>query len=384
MNVSNRITCFDLNDINYSSYFLAGLELNSRKYNYDYRVSNIISKDLRSAICHEEYRNILFAVIPFKARINENDFYFCIDCHDISSSSKGQYKGYHIPLLNKVDYYFKVNYNKDQINSDPLLKSFRNKIYPVKPFFPVQLPKSYRYFPGFIPQYQYDWTLRKMVRRLRHIKNLMTLEDIRRLRYSPKKYDLFFVMHYYDQQVHSVDDEYRLLLVKKLRENFSNDSIIGLTSHSRLPEGFEQFRIERMTFKKYLSNLAASKVAIYIRGVHDCLSFKFGEYLALGLPVIGQTIYNNSENLMKFTNFERQFNFNDPDEIIESVKVLLFNDEMKREIAISNTGIFEQYFTPEAVIDELLKIIFYSEDENLYKFKPMDCVTSRNITLLKK
>ncbi|WP_036504808.1 hypothetical protein, partial [Nitrosococcus oceani] len=75
----------------------------------------------------------------FKFQQGNHEWYFCIDTHDVNSVNVANHSGgYHLPLLQGVDVYFKVNHNPDQIEYTPILKDFRKKILSVSQFFPIK------------------------------------------------------------------------------------------------------------------------------------------------------------------------------------------------------------------------------------------------------
>ena len=87
-------------------------------------------------------------------------------------------------------------------------------------------------------------------------------------------------------------------------------------------------------------------------GLYNCLSFKFGEYLALGKPVVGMKLpfwplpdmdQHDQECL------ESQFCCAEPEDIPAKVTELLRDKERLRFLKTENIRIFERHFSPEAV-----------------------------------
>ena len=126
-----------------------------------------------------------------------------------------------------------------------------------------------------------------------------------------------------------------------------------------LPEKFAQFQSHSTTRRAYLKNLARSKIAIYTRGCHDCLSFKFGEFLALGLPIVGQPlVVHNRDQMYDNNHFCEQFAFEDPREIVGKVIQLLNEPEKLETLAQSNAETFDSKFVPQIVTAEILQRLF--------------------------
>src|SRR5262249_53089247 len=94
---------------------------------------------------------------------------------------------------------------------------------------------------------------------------------------------------------------------------------------------------------------ATSKIAVYVRGLHDCLSFKLGQYLALGMPVAGQTILLDNRFVRCMPQFETQFSGTTPDEIVHSVKAALDAPvETRSAMGLANLEYFRDHVSPLA------------------------------------
>ena len=184
MRCNNQIVHYDFNNLNYSSYFLTGFHHNTETFPYKFVVSKTIPPLLCDQTMGDKWKEILFSICLFKARLADEEFYFCIDTRDSCEANPNRGTGYHLPLLKKVKYYFKVNYNIDAINSDPNLAESANKIIPSLPFFPIKCPNLLRYFPITIPCSTVAWTMRDAGRRVKMLKAMLSLEEIRQLRNS--------------------------------------------------------------------------------------------------------------------------------------------------------------------------------------------------------
>jgi hypothetical protein len=317
---------------------------------------------LLQQILNKEWDDILFSICIFKFKNKNREFYFCIDLRDCYESDPKIGKGYHLPLLEMVKYYFKVNYNIDAIQADPNLKINKNKILPIFPFFPVRTTKIFPYLPSkTILREMGIWTSLDQIKRIKNLYNILSLKQMKRMRNYRKDFDIFFVMNYYHNEVHQIDNEYRYQLMKEILKS-SKNTIVGFTSNDKIPGKFGELQLKRYSLKEHLTNLARSKVGIYVRGVHNCISFKFGQFLCLGLPIVGQTICNNP-NIMKFNFFKEQFSINDPVEIVQKANELLSMPEKMIAVGQSNANVFDNHFTPQAVVSDMLNLIVGSNEQ---------------------
>src|SRR5215510_11174171 len=138
----NEIVYYDFADMDYASFFLTGFLQNEKNFHYKLVVSKIAPPLLyHPAMYFDSGRLALASICLFKLKLFDNEFYFCIDARDSCEANPRRGRGYHLTLLKRVKYYFKVNYNDEAIRCDPNLSARSNKIIPVPLFFPVKMPK---------------------------------------------------------------------------------------------------------------------------------------------------------------------------------------------------------------------------------------------------
>ena len=113
-------------------------------------------------------------------------------------------------------------------------------------------------------------------------------------------------------------------------------------------------RVPFYPLPEYLRRLAGSRIGIYVRGPHDALAFKFGEMLALGLPIVGQKILHNRSLLAGLPRFDEQFAFETPAEIVAQVATLLQDPTRLAALRGSNTAVFERHLTPAAAMQRIV------------------------------
>jgi|WetSurMetagenome_2_1015567.scaffolds.fasta_scaffold30787_2 hypothetical protein len=355
MGYNNHIIYYDFNNLNFSSFFLTGFHHNTETFPYKFIVSKTTPPLLFDQTMDDRWKEILFSICLFNVKLPNEQFYFCIDTRDSCEACPKRGNGYHLPLLKQVKYYFKVNYNLDAINNDPNLAEFSNKIVPTFPFFPIKCPNLLRYFPRFIPCSTMAWTMRDAVIRIKTFNNMLSLEQLRQMRNSEKDLDVFFVVTFYDDKEHSADNELRYQLMKEIQKYPNISSFVGFVSYKKIPGKYADLQIKPYSLKKYLSCLAKSRIAIYVRGLNNCLSFKFGQLLLLGMPIVGQTIHNNKDNIMTNDYFNEQFAYDDPKAIVRRIIELLENPSKQITLGQSNAKVFDTKFTPKAVVSDILR-----------------------------
>jgi hypothetical protein len=341
---------FDNVEIFRISNYINGFFLNQKKYSYRFSVKRSTPPILKNNSTKGEWRRFLNAIGIFEVRQRGKNFFFCIDRRDHSTNYMNE--GYQLPLIRKVKYYFKKNYNKEAIYNDPDLYSFRKKIYPAGPSFPIKINNILPFLPRTI------FNKLALKDRLRLIYKIPHLEAFRRMRQIKPDLDIFFVMRYYLDPIQREQNEFRYEIMREFENcNFKN-IVIGFVNERKLPSKFERLHKKPYKMTEYLHNLARSKVCIYTRGPHNGISSKFGQFLALGKPIVGESIFNNKEQLYREKYFDEQFAYDSPKEIAQHVKMLLTSRDKLTQLGNANAQTFDTRFTPETNAANIIETLF--------------------------
>jgi hypothetical protein len=352
-----RIVYYDFADIAYSSFFINGFIQNEREFGYRFTVSKRVPALMRDKEMQGPSSGLLPSILIFEVVEHGKTFYFCVDARDGSKRGAEYGEGYHVPLLQRVDHYFKVNYVLDDILHDPVLEKHQAKIVPAGPFFALRVPLRRIGLPRLRPADCMHWKRSDIRRRLRSLRSGMTLDDLRRLRTTPKELDVFFVVRYYTNPLHAHDNELRYNIIKEIRGHRDLRSVTGLAScdGQSLPGKYAEYQCANYGFKSYLRHRAKSRVAIYVRGLHSALSPKFGELLAMGMPIVGQRIKTNTARLYRNQVFKSQFAYEEPRVIVERLVHVLADPEQLRMFGEENARTFDASLTPRSVVSDILR-----------------------------
>jgi hypothetical protein len=351
-----QITYYDFTNLYYSGYFIDGFWSLRKSYKYDLKITKQIPSELLGKEFPDEWRDVLFSICLFSVSNRNETFYFCIDTRDGNSADVVS-RGYCLPLLDKVKFYFKVNYSPAIIESDPFLRRYSEIIRGVPLFFPVQVPNRLLFLPRLRPCPAIQWGRQQTKYRLAHLLQAPSLDEIYNLRNINKDIDIFFITSYYVEKEHAENNRLRLEIIKLLKKNTRISTLVGMTDVPKDASEYQPFALERMTLHDYLRALARAKIAIYVRGLHDCVSFKLGQYFALGKVVVGQRVINNSSDFYAHPDFERQFAFDEPQDIVAKSEELLNQPEELNRLSESNRDRYDVYWTPSAIADVALKAV---------------------------
>jgi hypothetical protein len=285
----------------------------------------------------------------YRYKTQVKDFYFCIDATDSGQVATN--------ILSNVEFYFKVNYSQDQVDKCESLGDSRRKILPALPFFPVCppfMPFLFSLFRLSGVKWWMRYIVRTRVRELRQRLFALNIDDFIRYRMKPKVHDVFFVMSFYSEEHHWYMNEFRYEIMRSIQETPQCSAVVGFVSRQAMPSKFEKLRIRRFNYKEYVEQFAKSKIGIYVRGSHHCISAKFGHLLSMGKPIAGQTLGSNQEVLYANPYFDEQFAHNDPEQISSNALQLLREPDKMKKLSESNSNVFDQIFSPKAVAADLL------------------------------
>ena len=307
MNSIERITYYDVGGIVYPSFYLTGLQENEARYGYTFDVARRLAPELQACWTDEEWRALIDSVLLFRLESRDDTYYIAIDMRDSACRESGH--GYHLPVLDKVRYYFKANYDPAMVVTDPLVRPFAGKIVEATHPFPTRMPRP-RSFQHLLT------SPRRALARAKYLATLRTVGHFRQLRRERPTHDAFVEMIHYGPSHHNAVMDTRFELVKALRKESRFEAVAGLFNAKKLPPPFAEYQVTRSSRDVYLRNLARSRILIYLRGPHDAISFKFGEMMALGRPIIGQKLLHNRDTLYSHPYFDEQFAYEDPEEIV--------------------------------------------------------------------
>ena len=350
-----QIVYYDFASVAFVGYYLEGFLQQQQRYGYHLSVARNVPPIFDAMEIDEPRRETLYYIGLFKVRSAGEEYYFCIDTRDQSTNESPQ--GFHLPLLNEVRYYFKVNYDATAIYEDPILSRYQEKILPISPFIPIRLSKPWIFWPRAWPSKATRWTYQKAKRRLRELVEPPTLQQYRALRLIDQELDVFFVTAFYHQPHHAQVAEFRYELARELNRRSDLNCIAGIVGEAELPKVYQDLRIERMALATYLNQLARSKVAVYVRGPHRCISYKFGQLLAMGKPIVGQRLHCNQDFLYGMNNFDEQFAYEDPREIVDRIADLIRQPDKLSQLSQSNAEVFDTVLAPEMAVARVLQLL---------------------------
>jgi len=351
------ITYFDISSIHLSSFFLRGFMENAAERDYRLDVSRSAPEiPALQKLAAEWLEEVRVPLSIFRYTGPDGEFLFCIDSGDRSYGFDVDPPGYVLPLLKHCRYYFKVNYRQEVVDKDPILQSYASKIKPIPHSSAVSLPRPWLFLPKLNSNGGPAWNRRLVKRRMRRLFEFPSFDYHRKLRQTSQDIDVHYISLFRSGPLHDQQMEYRLAVIDRLLQLSQYNIVTGFASwEDELPSRYARYHVARLGYKDFVKELSRSKIGVYVRGTHQCLSGKFSDLMAIGRPIVGATLYNNTENMYLYDAFDRQFAYDDPDAMVERIEKLLENPHEREELARLNTATFENYLTPQRVVATILE-----------------------------
>lgn len=367
-----KITYYDFCDIGFSSYFINGLLELAPEKGFQFQVSREVPEALRCI--EEEMRNQWFWRLGSRAEYaifdyqDKENFLFCIDASDLNGDITTG--GIQPVLLDKCKYYFKVNFNAAAISANPALRPYAHKIKPLPIVFRVTMPQRRLFLPEIFGLNRKRWPFSIIRRRLRWLLFAPKIDLYRRLRMVEKDIDVYFQTFLYPKAWNPRYAELnlrRLAIIDKLKSlggyKIQSAYVLSSEQYDQLEDyvdrqyinRYQQHQVSRARHYTYRNLMARSRLGIYVRGVDDCLSFKFGELMAMAKPIVGERFVNNRSQLYAYPNFDDQFAYDEPEALIKRVVYLLENPDELRYLGYTNGQTFDRQLAPKQIMTRVLE-----------------------------
>ncbi len=360
-----KIIFYDFCNFYYSAPILTGfVELAD---DYVFQVSHKVP-DALYEIDLKGKEGIFKNVLLFRASfLNNEELWFCVDISDTSNLN-----AIHLPLLDRVSIYFKVNLDKTQMSPSYWARSFpqdtaddmenlegkwierRAKLRPIMPCSPLRGPLSLAQLPRLRTGREVGWKARDTLSRFRQVYNTPTIEKISRMRDAPKEYDVVFLTTHYDSAGYAAQMDFREELIRRLRENRRLHCRTGFVSNSRNYYRDPALIAKPMKLTKYLALVARGRVGIYVRGLKDCASFKLTQMLSLGLPMVGQPLksphhYPEGQSLLN-----DYLRFESPSSIVSQVEKILEQPALQEQLSKESLELFDKAMSPTVIVQKIV------------------------------
>jgi hypothetical protein len=280
-------------------------------------------------------------------------------------------------VLERVDVYFKFNYNPEHIRAE-LPPDLAAKIQPTGFYFPIWGEFPFQVPAGYVDRARAGLLARRSASARQRVGDALHL--VRDLRMASRKFstlrrythelaalptdrsDLFWNVNYWGTTVtDGKETGLERLAVMKILDR------IRKTTKYRLEFGFMDTPAARKecpefilsptpSTREYLEVLARSKMSLVSRGLSDCFSWRMGEHLALRRFTLMERPLNTSRVPLEDGRHAVFFE-TDLSDLEEKIRYYLEHDEERERIARQGREYFDRYCTPEIQIAGMVDLV---------------------------
>jgi len=258
--------------------------------------------------------------------------------------------------LQICDVYYKVNYRAEFIQS--CASPHREKIQPFIPHFTVSGEQNISIFSRLVGSWterinyysllkpaNLNW--RKVLyqsgpARLKRYKTFAKFGDNEKYAsIKPVQDRVFFIASLYrdnSEQLKEVNIR-RINLVSLLKREYGKHFYGGIVnsemSRSQCPDLIFQ---DYLPHARYLEECKRSDICIYSNGPNNCLSWKLGEYIWLGMPVVSEKLYADFDS--SFASGNHLVEAHNLDAMLNSLESLRKDQAKKESMIHANIGFY--------------------------------------------
>jgi len=266
----------------------------------------------------------------------------------------------------KCDYYFKRSYN-----SSLEMKGLGFKVLPlglyynITPYFDVQ--KS-----NLIGVFKKKFKNNKLARKLLKVNRNFYTKDFEnypnldfyspKILFSARLWDPSKALNKQNEFQRKEINEFRMDIVKRLKIEFGDNFIGGISidSYSSTCLSKEYLLPFEFTNREfYLKTMKQSAICIATTGLHNSIGGKLTEYVAASRAIITEPLHYKVPG--EFKKDKNYLEFNNVEQLIDNVNLLLQNKNRLREMMVSNSNYYNNSLRPD-------RLVFNTLIQTLLKF----------------
>lgn len=269
--------------------------------------------------------------------------------------------------LDACDIYYKVNYRQEFVST--LLPQNQKKVKPFIPHFTVAGEQNVaiysRMLGSWAERINYysllkpaNFNVKKVLyqagpSRLKRYRTFVKFSDSEKyVSIKPIRDRIFFIASLYAEnsdEKREVNGR-RIKLVKSLKKEYGSYFYGGIVNSevakSMCPDLIFQ---DYLPHSRYLEECKRSDICVYSNGPNNCLSWKLGEYLWLGKPIVSEKLY---------TSFDESFNPIDhlvesvnADKMLDTIESLRKDISKKKSMATANINFYNNLGFQSSILD---------------------------------
>lgn len=284
-------------------------------------------------------------------------------CFDYSDKSNV----FDVNRLKLCDMYLKRSYYQPDV--DKLQPELRNRVVPLGLIYacrsshdraPIQRALGY-YFAHKLMARQPLGSVQSLYTTLGYLKRYFQSPVVSGFEASPDQDAIPTVLYQtrlFDQTSDETGvNEWRVSIIRALREALGDRFVGGLIPTDFAKEHYPDLLSTHGTERKsFVAMIKRSLIAVYTRGVHHSIAWKFGEYLAAAKCVVAEPPRNKLPVALE--QGKHYLPFTSPEECVEACARLLENPQLASEMRVNNYNYYRAEVVPSTRVFKCLTHAF--------------------------
>jgi len=269
--------------------------------------------------------------------------------------------------LDEVDLYFKRSFNKEE---NIKFKNYK-KIQPLG--FNYWITTNGNILDSY-NRYQNNKLLIKNINIINNLykkKEITHFKNFEQLPYINKNPKILFLARTWEpsneisneenEERHNIN-RVRAECIRELKKEFGNNFVGGFSNTPYTFKNFKDCINANISTNKinFMKQIKKSDICIATLGLHKSNGWKIGEYIAASQAIVSEKMYYEVPgNFKKGSNY---LEFNNVNELIQSVNTLYYDNQKLYEMKINNFEYYNRYLRPDMLILNTLVTAIKLED----------------------
>jgi hypothetical protein len=348
----------------YCGYLFRGLEDLAAKGLLSYRALPGVLSPMS-----QHYRGFSVAIMRVRPHGHNKWVTIAYDPRDESGN-------YDQKTLCMVDLYFKCNYNKRTVPR--MAPDLAAKIVPGGAYVPVQPFRSkWSYFlqwpkvaispltRGHLKGPSNDWRRAKARQALQRVRDILrSYCYVNETCLALEAYEtpraivgnrVFFAARAWSEPVHRELVERRVQLLRAAKRIAGPDFEGGFRPFPFAQANYPDLLYRDLSHADFVNLLATSEIIIHTLGCHDCFAWRFGEALAVGRPLLSESLANELPEPLRHEEHVLFFERGDMRSFELGLLRLQTENGLREHLAAGARRYYERWIRPPAMMQRILE-----------------------------
>jgi len=175
------------------------------------------------------------------------------------------------------------------------------------------------------------------------------------------EYEIYNTAPIFQSQIEAINQS-RITSIRACKEAFGDRFIGGVYDNPTSQKYAPDLIVSRESTHKlnFLNSIKSSNICIGTTGLHNSIGWKMGEYIAASRAIISEPLHYDLPG--KFDEGTNYLKFENTDELINNIDLLLADKKKLKDMMISNYEYYNTYLKPDKmVLNSLNKVLSVEE-----------------------